>query len=88
MRDEPAKDLDKLKGHLRDVLLDANESGQVLDILAQQSGRKTMKWGLVDTGLLFRVSVLSACAHEKSFLLHGLSRRTCNCDPHVLHIGP
>ncbi|CAE7859965.1 unnamed protein product, partial [Symbiodinium necroappetens] len=32
-------DLDKLKGHLRDVLLDANESGQVLDILAQQSGR-------------------------------------------------
>ncbi|CAE7757522.1 unnamed protein product [Symbiodinium microadriaticum] len=30
-------DLDKLKGHLRDVLLDANESGQVLDILAQIS---------------------------------------------------
>eukprot|EP00439_Symbiodinium_sp_Y106_P079443 s846_g18.t1 len=30
-------DLDKLKGHLRDVLLDANESGQVQDILAQMS---------------------------------------------------
>ncbi|CAE7529788.1 unnamed protein product, partial [Symbiodinium sp. CCMP2456] len=36
-------DLDKLKGHLRDVLLDANESGQVLDILAQPSGREMIK---------------------------------------------
>ena len=34
------KDLDKLKGHLRDVLLDANESGPVSAVLEQRLGRK------------------------------------------------
>ena len=35
-----SKDLDKLKGQLRDVLLDANESGQVSAVLEQRLGRK------------------------------------------------
>ena len=72
------------------MLLDANESGQVQDILAQQPGRKVIKRGLVDIALLFRGSVLSACSQEKVSCFTACVKRTCRLQmrPMCLTLDP